>query len=550
MAHWATAPIDRNQIVLFAPTLDQSVREDHAVRLLGETLDGLDFARWESMYIRVAGQPPIHPRHLAACILYGLSLGIRSSRKLEDAAGNRIDFIWLLEGRVPDHSTLCKFRTDFGPQIKALFRQVGRVAIDLGLIALNQVMLDGTDVKANNSRYATNRRPSLTQKLEALDQQVERMLSEARQQDKSEDALFGESTPSKLPRSLRELKIRQGRLRKSLENLEQLEAGRGLRQDDAKNVNAETDSNTDGAKETGPAKETGAVKNQDAAQTGKKGAKKAPAIPITDPDARVLPAKTGGYAPAYTAVLATDAQHGMIVDVQVLAGNDEASSVMPALDGIEESFNRKPNQMAADSGFNTGQNLAGLDERQVEALMPPRQEIDASAAERPDPSQPVAAERQADLPVNPQNKVLDRSAFVYDAAQDRYHCPMGRVLERTADKPYSHNGHKGTYRVYESASCAGCPLAARCLRGQSPVRRVCRDEHEELREAMAARMKSDAGRAQYRRRAPVAETAFAVLKSQMNFRQFLLRGLEKVKTELSWAATAFNLRKLIRLTAG
>ena len=33
----------------------------------------------------MAGQPPIHPRIVAGAILYGLTLSIRSSRKLEDA---------------------------------------------------------------------------------------------------------------------------------------------------------------------------------------------------------------------------------------------------------------------------------------------------------------------------------------------------------------------------------------------------------------------------------------------------------------------------------
>ena len=512
MAHWATSPMDRHQVILFAPTLDQSIADDHPVRLFGETLQTFDFTEWERMSVRVAGQPPIHPRILAGCILYGLSLGIRSSRKLEDAAANRLDFIWLLEGRVPDHATLCKFRTQFGPQIKGLFRQIGRVAIEMGLIALNQVMLDGTDARANNSRYATNRRASLEQKLEALDRQVEQLLAETQQQDQAEDQLYGEHSPAKLPRPLRDLKARQDRLRQALANLKKLEEDRGSRKDLVR----------------------------------------APAIPTTDPDARVLPAKQGGYAPAYTAVLATDEQHGFIVDAQVIVGNDEASTVLPAIERIEESFDRKPKGITADSGFNTGPNLAALAEQQVEALMPPRQEPDgASAAQRPDPAQPVAEADRAQLPVNPQNKVLDRSAFLYDAGKDHYCCPMGRVLERTAaDKPYNrHGGHKGTYRVYQSVDCSGCPLASRCLPGKSPVRRVCRDEHEPLREAMAERMKSEAGKARYKRRGPVAETAFAVLKAAMNFRQFLLRGIEKVQTEMTWAVSAFNLMKLIRLTA-
>ena len=129
MAHWATSPIDRSQLVLFAPTLNDTVVDSHCVRFFDETLGRLDFAAWEAQYVRVVGQPAIHPKIMASCILYGLSLGIRSSRKLEDAAVNRLDFMWLMQGHRPDHSTLCEFRTQFAAEIKALFKQTGKVAI-------------------------------------------------------------------------------------------------------------------------------------------------------------------------------------------------------------------------------------------------------------------------------------------------------------------------------------------------------------------------------------------------------------------------------------
>jgi hypothetical protein len=263
----------------------------------------------------------------------------------------------------------------------------------------------------------------------------------------------------------------------------------------------------------------------------------------------VLPAKQGGYAPGYTAVLATDAASGFVLDAQVIAGNDEPSAVLPAVANVEANFGRKPDELITDSGFNSGPNLRGLAEQNVTPLMPPRQAADASAAHRPDRAEPVPEADRARLPVNPQNKTLDRAAFVYDPAADRYHCPMGKPMGRVEDKPYDRHGTKGTYRVYQSPGCGGCPLAATCLGKGAQVRRVCRDEYEELRERMAARMDSEAGKAAYRRRGPVAETPFAVLKSVMNLRQYLLRGLEKVKVETDWAVTAFNLTKLIRLTA-
>src|SRR5665213_1764815 len=271
MSHWAVAPIDRGQITLFAPTLDDSLVNEHPVRLFDEVLGGIDFCDWESMYVRMAGQPPIHPRIMAAGLLYGLPLGIRSSRKVEDACGNRLDFIWLMQGHKPDHATFCKFRTQFGPQLKALFGKIGRVGIAMGLITLNQVMLDGTDTRANNSRYQTGHRASVEQKLAALDGQIEQFMKQTEEQDKADDQLYGQETsPVKLPPELKDLKRRQKKLAEAMKRLNELD-------------------------------EEGAGRNSP----------RGPAAPLTDPDSRVLPNKTGGYAPNYTSVLGPNPDSGM-----------------------------------------------------------------------------------------------------------------------------------------------------------------------------------------------------------------------------------------------
>ena len=509
MSHWAVAPIDRGQITLFAPTLDDSLVNEHPVRLFDEVLGGIDFCDWESMYVRVAGQPPIHPRIMAAGLLYGLSLGIRSSRKVEDACGNRLDFIWLMQGHKPDHATFCKFRTQFGPQLKALFGKIGRVGIAMGLITLNQVMLDGTDTRANNSRYQTGHRASVEQKLAALDGQIEQFMKQTEEQDKADDQLYGQETsPVKLPPELKDLKRRQKKLAEALKRLNELD-------------------------------EEGAGRNSP----------RGPAAPLTDPDSRVLPNKTGGYAPNYTSVLGTDADSGMIVDVQVLGNNNEVSTVLPAVANIEEQFGARPKAVSADTAFNNGPNLQGLQEQKVEALMPSRQQFAENSAVREDVSQPVARDQRGKLPVNPQNKCLDKAAFIYNEEQDHYTCPMGKTLEYQHDKPYNRGGVKGSSRIYECGDCAGCPLAKRCLPKKATERRVSRDEYEELREELAAKMKTEEARAKYKRRSHVAETPFAVLKTRMNFRQFLLRGLKKVEMELRWTAIAYNVMKLVNFKA-
>jgi len=574
MSYWDTPPLDRRQIVLFSPTLDSVIAEDHPVRLFDEVLRQMDWREWEKHYCGAAGQPAIPPRVVASVILYGLSLGLRSSRKLQDTCVNRLDFVWLTDGREIDHSTVCKFRTRFGRELKDLFKQVGRVAMGMGLVRLNQVSFDGTKVLAHNGRYNTGRVADVQAAMAELDRQMEQMLREAEQADRAEDQLFGEdATPGKLPRQLADLKRRQEKMNEALRALKEMDQKRGGRKDVSR---------------------------------------KGPQVPLADIDSRVLPNKNGGYAPNYVPVLATDGQAGFLLDADVAEGNDEAGALLGAVDRIGENFGALPHQALADSGFHTGPNLAGLERRGMEALVPEKQPFESNPAldpsrfepapeggalaaargargagpaqqmgssqqiqqvERPGSSvqaeaagrtgtarqtellqqiqlseapRPVPPEQWDKLPVNPQHKVLDKAAFLYDMAADRYYCPMGKVLQFAHEQAYDRDRRRGTYRVYECGSCAGCPLASRCLAGKTKARRVMRDEYDGVRERAARRLKSGQGKQAYRRRWPLAETPFGIFKAVMNFRQFLLRGRRKVRIEWTWAATAYNLRKLVR----
>ena len=62
--------------------------------------------------------------------------------------------------------------------------------------------------------------------------------------------------------------------------------------------------------------------------------------------------------------------------------------------------------------------------------------------------------------------------------------------------------------------------------------------------AMAAKLKTDEGRALYRRRACTVEPVFGIIKQVLGFRQFLLRGLTKVAGEWNLVCLAYNLKRL------
>ena len=522
MSHWAKAPMDRKQVLLFFPTLDDSISEDHPVRLYDEILAGCDWSSWESQYVLVAGQPPIPPRVVASAILYGFSQGIRSSRALERMCKNSLDYIWLVHGHRIDHTTFCKFRTRFARELKELFRQIGRIALNMGFACLDTVGLDGSRVRANSSRHQTASAETLQKRLEELDRRIEQIMAEAAEADAQEGRLFGDISANKLPSELASLSKRQEKLRKAMVAVEKKQS----------------------ADKTSPA-----LPGRDGAS--KSPNSKEPKVPVADPDSDVLPNKEGGYAPNYTTIAATETRNGFIVDAEVISGGDEGGQTVESVDRIEENFDETPRQLLADTNFGSGENLAELQERKVEAYIPVRRNADCkdNPAQRTDPTQAVAEQDWPKLPRNVRTKKLDRSAFVYDQSADCYYCPMGNKLQFAGMQTKPRKNGPAEYRIYRGQGCSDCALSGECLTGRAVRRTICRDKYEPLREKMDARMNSPTGQKIYQQRKWLAETPFAIIKARMGLRQFLLRGIEKVRTEWLWACTGFNLAKLARCIA-
>jgi len=71
-----------------------------------------------------------------------------------------------------------------------------------------------------------------------------------------------------------------------------------------------------------------------------------------------------------------------------------------------------------------------------------------------------------------------------------------------------------------------------------------------LGEVMKHRLKTAEGKAKYKLRQQTVEPVFGIIKSVMGFRQFLLRGVEKVGLEWQLVCIAYNLKRLHIMKAG
>ena len=61
---------------------------------------------------------------------------------------------------------------------------------------------------------------------------------------------------------------------------------------------------------------------------------------------------------------------------------------------------------------------------------------------------------------------------------------------------------------------------------------------------MAERLASKEGQARYRRRKAIVEPVFGWIKHAMGFRQFSLRGIDKVRGEWGLVCLALNVRRM------
>jgi len=141
---------NREQPRFFAPSLRQQVEQEPDVLALDAAVQRLDLSELEARYSRV-GHPAYPPRAMLKVLLYGYSLGMRSSRHLERACRMDRAFQFLAHGLQPDFRTLCRFRRRHADLLKGLFAQTVRMCQEAGLVSLGHVAVDGTKVRANRS---------------------------------------------------------------------------------------------------------------------------------------------------------------------------------------------------------------------------------------------------------------------------------------------------------------------------------------------------------------------------------------------------------------
>ena len=338
------------QELLLPPSLRDWLPESHLVYFVSDVVDQLDLSAIKKVYEKEwRGQPPYHPRLMVKLLLYGYCLGVRSSRKIAERLVEDVPFRVLAAGNQPDFRTISDFRKIHLEALHQLFEQVLRLALEAGAMKLGRVALDGTKMKANASKHKAMSWGRMKQTEQQIAAEVQQMLTEAERADAAEDARYGpEQTGQELPE---ELQRRQTRLEKIRQ------AQRALKQR-ARDKAAAQDHSADDVRKAKP---------RDKDQYN-----------FSDPESRIM--KGGdGFLQAYNAQAAVEGVCQLIVGQTVTQAANDKQQLQPLLEAVEQQAGQRPQQVLADSGYCSEQNLQSL-----ESAAAPENKIEAYIATKKD----------------------------------------------------------------------------------------------------------------------------------------------------------------------
>src|SRR6201997_2148279 len=143
--------VNRQQMSWRAVDVEKLIGEDHPARAIWTLVGRLDlspFYRAIESSAEEGGRPAFDPQLLISLWVYAYSEGIGSAREVARRCEFDPAFQWLTGLEEGNYHTLADFRVEKQQELDELFTQVLAALSKEGLITLEQVMQDGTKIRA------------------------------------------------------------------------------------------------------------------------------------------------------------------------------------------------------------------------------------------------------------------------------------------------------------------------------------------------------------------------------------------------------------------
>ena len=533
--------ISREQTRLLPYSVEEMVEETNPVRVIHAYVDSLPMETlgFERAEPAQTGRLAYDPRDLLKLYIYGYLNRIRSSRKLMTECRRNVELFYLLNMLRPDFRTIADFRKRNRKALKEVFRDFVKACAELKLLGKETVAIDGTKIRASNSKKKSYTPEILEKKIEYLEEQergIEEYLEKMDKADQEEKrAPVMDIKPEDMPQKLEQIRERVAKYKGYQKRM----------------------------------KETGETQ-----------------ILETDPECRTIHTKEG-QLPAYNIQTAVDDRHHLIVSFETTNANTDQGLLDQMAEQTKEEMGVETIEALADKGYESRQDIEKCvmhgtvpnvgykydkDERIFDlAYIPNEIDEQTRCSEKPEDIQkclhagvlPRCYEGTS-VEVQLQRRSV-MSCFIRHE-DGRVTCPMGREL-------FKHNVRKhGT--IYGSReACRTCPnrctdsknaktvsighntniVAVRMYgnpeyplqklpEGFIPHNSIGRPQKPERVRLILRRNPDD-----MQRRKELVEHPFGTIKWYDGAHYFLCRGKEMVSAEIALSFLTYNLRRAIRI---
>ena len=533
--------ISREQTRLLPYSVEEMVEETNPARVIHAYVDSLPMETlgFERAEPAQTGRPAYDPRDLLKLYIYGYLNRIRSSRKLMTECRRNVELFYLLNMLRPDFRTIADFRKRNRKALKEVFRDFVKACAELKLLGKETVAIDGTKIRASNSKKKSYTPEILEKKIEYLEEQergIEEYLEKMDKADQEEKrAPVMDIKPEDMPQKLEQIRERVAKYKGYQKRM----------------------------------KETGDTQ-----------------ILETDPECRTIHTKEG-QLPAYNIQTAVDDRHHLIVSFETTNANTDQGLLDQMAEQTKEEMGVETIEALADKGYESRQDIEKCvmhgtvpnvgykydkDERIFDlAYIPNEIDEQTRCSEKPEDIQkclhagvlPRCYEGTS-VEVQLQRRSV-MSCFIRHE-DGRVTCPMGREL-------FKHNVRKhGT--IYGSReACRTCPnrctdsknaktvsighntniVAVRMYgnpeyplqklpEGFIPHNSIGRPQKPERVRLILRRNPDD-----MQRRKELVEHPFGTIKWYDGAHYFLCRGKEMVSAEIALSFLTYNLRRAIRI---
>lgn len=259
------------------------------------------------------GAPSYDRQMLLAVWLYGLRLGVTSTRKLEEACRYRTDFMYLTGREQPDHSTLWLFFKEYGPRFRDVLKRLIAVLRKVSLVRGDAVLIDGTTIASKGSRHKIRGVSELEASLAKLDRELGSALEKAGEGEEEEALVAPEAGSQEALREQIRAALAEEREREELD-----------------------------------------IKK----------------VCLTDPESAILRFKDYGSGPGYNVQMATDADEGIVLSVEATTDKTDYHQLARQTTQAAEILGENPRAVVGDAGYHVADELAEVEKMGIKVFCP------------------------------------------------------------------------------------------------------------------------------------------------------------------------------------